>query len=119
MVIVFAHLILTQLETVVDFLSNLNINGKNGLEILLSMWFENYECFQGYYSQKVRYCCYFESIKLFAAVSNKFKDHTHALCLCSAIALTKLFLSGDPRVLNVQVKGDLIVTNTNSMYLMY
>ncbi|CAG8583002.1 8092_t:CDS:10, partial [Paraglomus brasilianum] len=84
MVIVFAHLILTQLETVVNFLSNLNINGKNGLEILLSMWFENYECFQGYYSQRV-----------------------------SAIALTKLFLSGDPRVLNVQVQGDLIVTNTN------
>ena len=48
-----------------------------------------------------------------------FNDHTHALYLCSAIALTKLFLSGDPRVLNVQVQGDLIVTNTNSMYLIY
>lgn len=34
----------------------------------------------------------------------------------SAIALSKLFLSGDPRIQGIQVKGDLIVTNSSSMY---
>ncbi|KAG9295192.1 hypothetical protein G9A89_006173 [Geosiphon pyriformis] len=81
MVIIFAHLIIIQLETVVNFLSNLEFNERNGLELLLSTWFENYESFQGYYSLKV-----------------------------SAIALSKLFLSADPRIQNIQVKGDLIIT---------
>ncbi|CAB4420248.1 unnamed protein product [Rhizophagus irregularis] len=84
LVMIFAHLMLNQLSTVVEFLNTLDINGRNGLEILLNTWLENHESFQGYYSIKV-----------------------------SAIALSKLFLSGDPRIQGIQVKGDLIVTNSS------
>ena len=52
---IFAHLMLNQLSTVVEFLSTLDINGRNGLELLLNTWLENHESFQGYYSIKVRY----------------------------------------------------------------
>lgn len=57
---IFAHLMLNQLSTVVEFLNTLDINGRNGLEILLNTWLENHESFQGYYSIKVRYdvLCY-------------------------------------------------------------
>ncbi|RIA81823.1 armadillo-type protein [Glomus cerebriforme] len=84
LVMIFAHLMLNQLSTVVEFLSTLDINGRSGLEILLNTWLENHESFQGYYSIKV-----------------------------SAIALSKLFLSGDPRIQGIQVKGDLVVTNSS------
>ncbi|CAG8445061.1 3579_t:CDS:10 [Funneliformis caledonium] len=84
LVMIFAHLMLSQLSTVVEFLSTLDINGRNGLELLLNIWLENHESFQGYYSIKV-----------------------------SSIALSKLFLSGDPRIQGIQVKGDLIVTNSS------
>ncbi|CAI2183780.1 12083_t:CDS:10 [Funneliformis geosporum] len=85
LVMIFAHLILSQLSTVVDFLNTLDINGRNGLEFLLNIWLENHESFQGYYSIKV-----------------------------SSIALSKLFLSGDPRIQSIQVKGDLIVTDSSN-----
>ncbi|CAG8724195.1 12376_t:CDS:2, partial [Ambispora leptoticha] len=83
MVMIFAHLFNSQLETVVNFLSEFNVNGRAGLEILLKTWFENYEDFHGFYSSKI-----------------------------SAMALSKLFLSGDPRIQNIQVRGDLIISNS-------
>ncbi|RHZ45257.1 hypothetical protein Glove_682g48 [Diversispora epigaea] len=84
LVLIFAHLILNQQSTVIDFLANLDINGRNGLEVLLSTWFENHESFHGYYSIRV-----------------------------SAIALSKLFLACDSRIQNIQVKGDLIVPKSS------
>ncbi|CAG8433682.1 10406_t:CDS:10 [Diversispora eburnea] len=85
LVLIFAHLILNQQSTVIDFLANLDINGRNGLEVLLSTWFENHESFHGYYSIRV-----------------------------SAIALSKLFLACDSRIQNIQVKGDLIVPKSSN-----
>ncbi|CAG8449022.1 6245_t:CDS:10 [Ambispora gerdemannii] len=67
MVMIFAHLFNSQLETVVNFLSEFNVNGRAGLEILLNT---------------------------------------------CAMALTKLFLSGDPRMQNIQVRGDLIISGS-------
>ncbi|KAF9083483.1 hypothetical protein BGX23_011399 [Mortierella sp. AD031] len=80
LVMVFAQLCLTQHEVVINFLSGLNINGRNGLDIVLAAWLANHTDFQGLYNQKV-----------------------------STIALTKIYMSGDPRVASVQVNGDLIV----------
>ncbi|KAI8338795.1 armadillo-type protein [Choanephora cucurbitarum] len=80
LVMVFAHLFIAQQETVFQFLCDAQINGRNGLEILMTTWCDNYDSFSGYYTMKV-----------------------------SAIALSKIFLSSDPRLLNITVKGDIVV----------
>ncbi|KAF9279348.1 hypothetical protein BGZ88_012798 [Linnemannia elongata] len=80
LVMVFAQLCLTQHEVVINFLSSVDVNGRNGLDIVLSAWLANHTDFQGLYNQKV-----------------------------STVALTKIYMSGDARVANVQVNGDLIV----------
>ncbi|KAG0235968.1 hypothetical protein BGW42_004423 [Actinomortierella wolfii] len=80
LVMVFAHLCLNQHEVVLNFLSGLNIQGRNGLEIVLAAWLENHADIQGLYNQKV-----------------------------STVALTKLLTSGDQRVYSIAVKGELIV----------
>jgi hypothetical protein len=54
LILVFAHLINTQMETVVQFLVSVNIDGRNGLEILLPVWCENHDSFSGFYALKVR-----------------------------------------------------------------
>ncbi|KAI9028536.1 armadillo-type protein [Hyaloraphidium curvatum] len=76
---VFLQLLQTQAETVVSFLSGLTINGKNGLEIFLRAWCENYQYFQGYYVLKL-----------------------------NAISMTKLFLLNNPLASAVTVKGDIV-----------
>ncbi|GAN01450.1 importin-9 [Mucor ambiguus] len=80
LVMVFAHLVISQQDTVFQFLCETNINGKSGLEILMTTWCENYDSFSGYYTMKA-----------------------------SAIALSKVFLSSDPRLQNITVKGEIVV----------
>ncbi|TPX69623.1 hypothetical protein SpCBS45565_g02263 [Spizellomyces sp. 'palustris'] len=82
LVMVFAHLILNHPETVIDFLSQLDLNGKNGLELIIELWCEHFGDFQGFYSIKV-----------------------------SALAMSKLLLNGDTRLQALQVKGDEIVVS--------
>ncbi|KAG0311531.1 hypothetical protein BGZ99_010110, partial [Dissophora globulifera] len=84
LVMVFAQLCLNQHEVVINFLSGLNLNGRNGLDIVMAAWLANHADFTGLYNQKV-----------------------------SAVALTKIFMSGDPRVAAVQVNGDLIVSKSS------
>lgn len=83
LVIVFAQLLQTHMDTVIEFLSGLTIHGKNGLSIFVNAWCENFEYFQGYYTLKV-----------------------------SAVSMSKLFMNPDPRLKAIMVKGDLIVRNT-------
>ena len=87
LVMVFAHLVISQQEFVIQVLCNTVINGKTGLEILMTTWCENYDSFSGYYTMKV-----------------------------SAIALSKIYLTGDPRLNNIMVKGEIIV-NPNARIL--
>ncbi|KAG0068374.1 hypothetical protein BGZ89_004825 [Linnemannia elongata] len=84
LVMVFAHLCLNQHETVINFLDTVDVRGQNGLQIVLTAWLLNHADFQGLYHQKV-----------------------------SAVALTKVFTSGDPRVAVIQVKGDMILTENS------
>ncbi|ORX95566.1 ARM repeat-containing protein [Basidiobolus meristosporus CBS 931.73] len=84
LVLVFAHLIHINADTVVDFLASFDINGKNGLDILMQAWCDNCEFFSGFYAIKV-----------------------------STLALAKLFVKADPRIEAIQVKGDLIPNNSN------
>jgi len=86
MICVFAQLIQTQMETVVSFLTSLNINNKNGLDIILGAWCEHYDSFQGVYRTK----------------------------LCT-IALSKLFTSTDQHLQYVMVQGDLIMTENKGI----
>ncbi|KAG0347825.1 hypothetical protein BG004_006848 [Podila humilis] len=84
LVMVFAQLCVNQHTVVIDFLSGITINGRNGLDIVLAAWLANHADFQGLYNQKV-----------------------------STVALTKVFMSADPRVSSVQVNGDLIVSKSS------
>ncbi|CAG8579273.1 16087_t:CDS:10, partial [Dentiscutata heterogama] len=80
LLMIFAYLTLDQKSTVINFMSESVINGKNGLDILLNAWLENHDSFQGHHNIKI-----------------------------SAVALSELFLSCDPRIQNIKVKGDLII----------
>lgn len=51
---VFLQLLQSQADTVLSFLGGLTINGKNGLEIFIRSWCENYQYFQGYYILKLK-----------------------------------------------------------------
>ncbi|KAG1471470.1 hypothetical protein G6F56_002098 [Rhizopus delemar] len=80
LVMIFAHLVISQQETVFNYLCNTEISGKSGLEILMTTWCDNYDSFSGYYTLKV-----------------------------SAIALSKIYLVNDPRLFSIQVKGEIVV----------
>ena len=55
LVLVFSFYIQTQLSMVLDFLSNLNVNQQNGLQVLMTVWLEHHDCFQGLYAIKSRF----------------------------------------------------------------
>ncbi|KAF7715275.1 Uncharacterized protein PECH_002104 [Penicillium ucsense] len=83
LVLVFARLTLISAQEVVDFLSQLNLNGHSGLVVVLSKWLENSVNFAGY---------------------DEIKQNIHALA--------RLYELSDPRVAEVHVKGDLIISDT-------
>ncbi|KAJ6447235.1 AP-3 adaptor complex subunit beta [Purpureocillium lavendulum] len=82
LILVFARLSLAGARDVVEFLSQLQINGQNGLQIVLAKWLENSISFAGY--DEIRQ---------------------------NVIALSKLFSLGDARLAQINVKGDLIIND--------
>ncbi|RDA84912.1 hypothetical protein CP532_0438 [Ophiocordyceps camponoti-leonardi (nom. inval.)] len=80
LILVFARLSLTGAQDVVEFLSQLQINGQSGLQIVLAKWLENSISFAGY--DEIRQ---------------------------NVIALSKLYSLNDVRLAQIMVKGDLIV----------
>ncbi|RDW78639.1 putative importin beta-5 subunit [Aspergillus mulundensis] len=83
LILVFARLTLVSAREVVDFLAQVDIGGQSGLPIVMSKWLENSVNFAGY-----------DEIKQ------------------NIIALATLYNLEDPRLAQVQVKGDLIVQDT-------
>ncbi|RHZ43222.1 putative importin beta-5 subunit [Aspergillus thermomutatus] len=83
LILVFARLTLINAREVIDFLAQVDINGQSGLPIVLSKWLENSVNFAGY-----------DEIKQ------------------NIIALATLYNLEDPRLAQVQVKGDLIIQET-------
>lgn len=81
---VFARLSLVQAADVVQFLSNIDINGQNGLQVVMSKWLENSVSFAGY-----------DDIRQ------------------NVIALSKLYSLNDQRLAQIQVKGDMIIQPGN------
>ncbi|KAK1755603.1 armadillo-type protein [Echria macrotheca] len=84
LIIVFARLSLEGAQDVVAFLSNIQINGRSGLQVVLSKWLENSINFAGY--DEIRQ---------------------------NVIALSKIYSLNDPRVSQIQVKGELIIPTSN------
>jgi hypothetical protein len=82
---VFAGLALAAPKEVVDFLAEVNINGQNGLAVVLTRWLENSVHFAG-----------FDEVRQ------------------NVVALSKVFALHDLRVRAVHVKGDLIVDAAQS-----
>ena len=83
LLMVFAGLTTQAPKDVVDFLSVVEVNGQNGLSIVLAKWLENSINFAG-----------FDEIRQ------------------NAIALSKLYSLDDDRIKQIGVKGDLVVENT-------
>ncbi|KAI9373651.1 armadillo-type protein [Aspergillus egyptiacus] len=83
LILVFARLTLISAREVVDFLAHVDIGGQSGLPVVMSKWLENSVNFAGY-----------DEIKQ------------------NIIALATLYNLEDPRLSQVQVKGDLIVQDT-------
>lgn len=83
LIVVFARLTLISAREVTDFLSQVEINGQSGLNVVLSKWLENSVTFAGY--DEIRQ---------------------------NVVALSKLYELEDSRITQVQVKGDLIIQDT-------
>ncbi|PNP75541.1 hypothetical protein FNYG_10950 [Fusarium nygamai] len=86
LILVFARLTLSGAQDVVEFLSQVQINGESGLQVVIAKWLENSVNFAGY--DEIRQ---------------------------NVIALSKLYSLNDPRLAQTQVKGDLIVNNDDGL----
>ncbi|KAK5687494.1 hypothetical protein LTS10_001632 [Elasticomyces elasticus] len=84
LILVFARLSLNAASDVVAFLADVQISGQSGLHVVMSKWLENSVTFAGY-----------EDIRQ------------------NVTALTKLYELHDPRLVEIRVKGDLIVPKTD------
>lgn len=84
LILVFARLSLIGAQDVVEFLTQIDIDGQSGLQIVLSKWLENSVNFAGY--DEIRQ---------------------------NVIALSKLYSLNDPRLSQTMVKGDLIVSTSS------
>ncbi|KAF4981325.1 hypothetical protein FZEAL_2858 [Fusarium zealandicum] len=86
LILVFARLTLSGASDVVEFLSQIQINGESGLQVVVAKWLENSVNFAGY--DEIRQ---------------------------NVIALSKLYSLNDNRLAQISVKGDLIVNNNDGL----
>lgn len=100
LILVFARLSLVGAQDVVEFLSQIEINGQNGLQVVLGKWLENSINFAGY-----------DEIRQKLVSNSLIRDRM--LTPHSVIALSKLFSLNDPRVVQTMVKGDLIIPKSD------
>ncbi|KAI5362746.1 putative importin-beta domain, armadillo-like helical [Septoria linicola] len=84
LILVFARLSLISAQEVVTFLADVRIGEQNGLQVVMSKWLENSINFAGY-----------DDIRQ------------------NIVALAKLYELNDPRLAEIQVKGDLIVPKSD------
>jgi hypothetical protein len=101
LILVFARLSLVGAHDVVEFLSQIEINGQNGLQVVLGKWLENSINFAGYDEIRQKYTPLILHINI------------TPLTFSSVIALSKLFTLNDPRVVQTMVKGDLIIPKSD------
>jgi hypothetical protein len=103
LILVFARLTLSGAQDVVEFLSQVQINGESGLQVVMAKWLENSVNFAGYDEIRQKY-----EVQLDRTIPS-------ANRITSVIALSKLYSLNDPRLAQTQVKGDLIVNNDDGL----
>ncbi|KAI9741458.1 MAG: hypothetical protein M1818_004264 [Claussenomyces sp. TS43310] len=86
LILVFARLSLVGAHDVVEFLSQIQINGQSGLQVVLSKWLEHSVNFAGY--DEIRQ---------------------------NVIALSKLYDLNDNRIAQTTVRGDLIIPQSDKI----
>jgi hypothetical protein len=101
LIIVFARLALNSPADVVEFLSQIEIAGQSGLQVVLSKWLEHSVSFAGY--DEIRQKYFYSRMSVFGLRADKH----------SVIALTKVYELNDPRVAQTMVKGELIVPTSS------
>lgn len=84
LIMVFVRLSQDGAQSVLDFLSGLDIDGQNGLQVVLTKWLQNSVNFAGW-----------DDIRQ------------------NIIALSKLFELNDPRLAQIEVDGDLIIPTSD------
>lgn len=111
LILVFARLSLVGAHDVVEFLSQIQIEGQSGLQVVLGKWLENSINFAGYDEIRQKYA----HPLLYPSPSHPFhrslRTNQRRLLTStnlSVIALSKLYSLNDPRIAQTQVKGDLI-----------
>jgi hypothetical protein len=85
LILPFAYLMQSQCDVVLDLLESVNIQGKTGVEILLTSWVDNVDSIIGFWNIRI-----------------------------STFALSKLLLVNRQSVNNLLVKGDVIVNQANA-----
>lgn len=103
LILVFARLTLSGANEVVEFLSQIQINGESGLQVVMAKWLENSVNFAGYDEIRQKY------------VTKEAMSRILLTSVCSVIALSKLYSLNDSRLAQTQVKGDLIVNNDDGL----
>jgi hypothetical protein len=58
LILVFARLSLVGAQDVINFLSDIQINGQVGLQVVMSKWLENSINFAGYDEIRQKYVCF-------------------------------------------------------------
>ena len=101
LILVFARLSLLSAKEVVDFLAQVQVGNESGLQVVMSKWLENSVNFAGYDEIRQKYAPH----KRYAVID---ANQTR-----SVIALSKLYDLDDPRLAQIQVKGDLIVPESD------
>jgi importin-9 len=96
LILVFARLALVNTKEIVDFLGEQQIGHDNGLQVVITKWLENSVNFAGYDEIRQKFVFQFGFVQ---ACLTKF----------SVIALSKMYDLNDPRLAQIQVKGDLMV----------
>ncbi|KAK4618173.1 Importin subunit beta-5 [Fulvia fulva] len=84
LILVFARLSLISADEVVGFLADVQVGDQSGLQIVISKWLENSINFAGY-----------DDIRQ------------------NIVALSKLYELHDPRIAQIQVKGDMIIPKSD------
>jgi importin-9 len=83
LVLIFCHLIDTQCQTVISFLSEIQLQGYSGLELFVRSFCDSFHDLQGLYTVKL-----------------------------GTMAMMSLLSTKDARLMGIQVKGELIVSNS-------
>lgn len=108
LILPFAYLMHSQVEVVLQLLENMEVDGKRGLDVLMTTWCDLVDTFHGFWSIRVRCVKEVDHLHTRQPTASDTRD-PH-----STAAFVQLLLSNRPSLNQLVVKGDLIVNPANS-----